>query len=385
MAKSVEIVISADDKATSKFKQVEKSMQATSKTFKESAGRAKASTEIVGALATVTAGSSSALSGFAGELAMVTERLSAFSEVADEGGAGALAFKAGILAAAGALAFKLGKALGDVIFQTEKLKRQFEDLKEEAQRLDDALAENQSSRFADDLAELERIEDLEQRRLAALEKQGRVDADIQTKLQQISALKEKIAGRTETWTGWAASAWGEYSKTTESLEQQLQTQQMLLEGLRDQSKELSQAVTEEDRIAAAAEKARKEKEEQLEIEKKLAAEKKKAAEEAARQAEQEKRERISSARQFIAEQQRAREELARLTAPEEDRGNAGLNATTGRLLTRSQDQGYPAKTAKNTEKIAELQDRLNQNFEDFLRQQEAKDAAAESLALTVVE
>lgn len=385
---SVEILISADDQATAKFKQVERSMMGTSKVFKESAGKAKASTEIIGTLATVTAGSSNALSGFAGELAMVTERLSAFSEVSEKGGAGALAFQAGIVAAAGALAFKLGKAIGDTIFQTEKMNAKFAESLELSRQLNSELTQTQNARFARDLADLEKITDLQQREAAAREAQARVDGDIATKKARIAKLTEEIEGRTETWTGWAASISGEYSKTTEILQGQLEDEKELLESLREQSKALSQAVTEEDKLAAAAEKRKQEAEAIAEYEKQAADYLKKAREEAEKKAEAQRRERTSQANQFLGQQDRVREQLAALRQQQQDAENAatpGLTATTGRLLSSRQGEGYPAKTAKNTEKIKELQSKLNEKFEDFVRLMERREQQAEQLAVSIVD
>lgn len=385
---SAEILITADDQATAKFKQVEKSMVSTSKAFKASAGQAKASTEIIGTLANVTAGSSSALSGFAGELAQITERLSAFSEVADKGGAGALAFRAGILAAAGALAFKLGKAIGDTIFQTEKMNAKFAEAVELAQKLNSELTQTQNSRFARDLADLEKITDLEQRQIAAREAQAKVDNDIASKKARIAALTKEIEGRTETWTGWAASISGEYAKTTEILQQQLADEKELLESLRGQSKALSQAVTEEDKLAAAAEKRKEEAEATAEYERQAADYLKKAREEAEKKAEAVRRERTSQAGQFLSQQDRVREQLAAIRQQQQDAENAatpGLTATTGRLLSSRQNEGYPAKTAKNTEKIKELQEKLNETFEDYVRMMERRQQQANQLAISIVD
>ena len=389
-SKSVEIIIAADDQATQKFQQVEKSMRSTSTAFKESASKAKASTEIVGALATVTAGSSSALSGFAGELAQVTERLSAFSEVSERGGAGALAFKAGIIAAVGAIGFKLGKALGDAIFQTEKLNEQFENTIDLARQLNNELVGTQESRFARDLRDLEAIKSIVLRRQAAQEKQALVDTEIAIKQSLIAKLTEEIAGRTETWSGWAASISGEYAKTTEILQSQLEDEKELLESLRKQSHELSQVATIEDKIAAAAEKAKEEKEKQIEATKKLMEENERFLQAEARAAEARQSQRENFARRYIAEQERAQAiiEKANKDAVREamtKNATSALSARGGRLLTRGTDEGTPAKIAKNTGDTAKAMETLNQSFEDWVAEQRQKEQAVKELAITLVD
>ena len=130
---AVRYIVDAEDRATAKIHKVTDDIERQVKQVKDVGSKAKASTELVGTLANVLGGSQ--LGSFAGELAQVTERVSAFSEASKGAGGGSLLMKAGVLAAAGAISFKLGSAIGNAIFQTEKWKEELVLLNSEMQRL----------------------------------------------------------------------------------------------------------------------------------------------------------------------------------------------------------------------------------------------------------
>lgn len=426
---SAEILISADDQATAKFKQVEKSMMSTSKAFKASAGQAKASTEIIGSLATVTAGSGSALSGFAGELAMVTERLSAFSEVADEGGAGALAFKAGIASAAGVLAFKMGKALGDVIFQTEELAEQFEKAEERAKSLASAMAGVTSDRRQREIADLEAIEDQEERRNAAIALRAQLLEDQAAKMRDIERRNREISEREfmgSSITGvnfegvWNRIS-GEQRAVNENMRQMNAEAQQWVDASSDYLQELNQIIHAEEQAVTLKEQAVKADQElirqqrsadrlqglrdELELLKSkdqtltriqqqmreglLTADDGKAALTIQRQidAERERIETLKEAERLQQQQARERErEQAALLRKQESEAerklkeaerleqrlrepSPDLQATQGRLLTRGDSsQNRPAeRTAKAAEKTAERQEKVIAGLQEISR------------------
>ena len=121
-SESVGILIEADDQASAKLQQVADNADRQVKRIKEVGQKAKASTEFVGTLANQLGGTQ--LGGFAGQLAQLTERISNFSEVSKAGGAGALAFKAGLVAATAIASYKVGEALSDWAFQTGAWKKE---------------------------------------------------------------------------------------------------------------------------------------------------------------------------------------------------------------------------------------------------------------------
>lgn len=216
---SVKILIDAEDKASAKLRNLSKEMDENVKHIKTVGGSAKASTEIVGTLASQLG--ASGIGGFAGELAQLTERVSAFAEVSKAGGAGALAFKAGLAAAVGVLAFKVGSAIGNAIFQTEKLNREFERTQEISRELANSFASVQDMRFSEQVADLREIASLEERRRVAQEQANTMMNSQADRAAKIKKLTEDITWRSETWAGWTASIWGEYSKTTDILRDQL--------------------------------------------------------------------------------------------------------------------------------------------------------------------
>lgn len=128
---AVEFNINAQDRASAKITQMmerieaeverakvkKRKMEEEEKKFhaakierlRQLGAQTKASTEFAGTFAAQLGGT--AFGEYASGIAMVTERISAFSEVAKGGGKAALLFKAGLLAMAGVMAFNLGKKL----------------------------------------------------------------------------------------------------------------------------------------------------------------------------------------------------------------------------------------------------------------------------------
>lgn len=161
---SVKIVIDAEDKATAKIRKSTEAIKKNVAQVKEVGGQAKASTEFVGALATSMG--SSEIGGYAGQLAMLTERVSAFSEVAKGGGLAALAFKGGLVAVAGVIGFQVGKALGNIIFQTDKWTEALERANAEAQQLTQLGLTKVTREFGQELEKISFIEGFEQQQEA---------------------------------------------------------------------------------------------------------------------------------------------------------------------------------------------------------------------------
>lgn len=201
MSEAVEILIKADDKASQKFAAVaanaEKAQQKTGNAFKEMGGRAKATTEFVGTLANLTGNSQ--IGSLAGILAQATEKASAFSEVAKAGGAGALAFKLGLVGLAATAGGVVGKAIGDLIFQTAKFERDMVSAKEAAKDLDAQIKKLQGTIFANQTGDIELIRDPEAKRAAYKQLLEDLNRDIQTTSEVVGKSRREV----EAW----ASAW----------------------------------------------------------------------------------------------------------------------------------------------------------------------------------
>lgn len=164
MSESAKIIIDADDLASKKFEQAAKAAEQNIKRVKDVGGKAKASTEFFGTLATSLGGSE--LGSYAGQLAQLTERVSAFSEVSKAGAAGALAFKAGLAGVVAVLTFKLGSAIGNFVFGTKQAQREIDRLTESVRELDQQQQALASRKVANTLEDIELIRDPKEKQAA---------------------------------------------------------------------------------------------------------------------------------------------------------------------------------------------------------------------------
>lgn len=257
-SESVEILIEADNRASAKFKELNKDVDASVKQIKEVGGQSKASTELVGSLANSLGGS--AIGGFAGEIAMLTERVSAFSEVAKAGSAGAIAFQAGLAGVAAVVSFKVGKAIGDVVFQTEKWSKALLDAGDNARRLQSEIAKLQSQRYSQELAAVESITDAEERRNAALQKRNLLAKDLEANRQRL----EQLTKEPPTTSGFGLSAFlfqqaQNRMRDMDALKEQIEQQEAALELNSQQNQELNKLVAgEQHRVELARQKAAEE-------------------------------------------------------------------------------------------------------------------------------
>lgn len=122
MSQGVSILISADDQASKVLGSVADNVDAKVKQIRSIGGKAKASTEFIGTIANSLGNTQFAQA--AGGLGQLSEKIGAFSEVSKLGGAGALAFKAGLLGVAAVAGFKIGSMIGDWAFETERWTKQ---------------------------------------------------------------------------------------------------------------------------------------------------------------------------------------------------------------------------------------------------------------------
>lgn len=252
MAKALEVTIKANDQASATFEKVADKAESTTERFEKGTKVTRGLTEVTGQLSSTLGETGQAFEGVLGKFSGILGGLEELSTSMDEAGQGTLGLKIGLAALVAYVSFEVGRALGDMIFQTREAANEMKMLAEEAERLDSQLLSASGERFARDLADLEKIEDLEQRRLAAMEKQATVDTDIASKKAQVKRLTEEISQRTETMTGMVAGLWGEYAKTTEEKERQLELAKGQLEQLREQSQALAHMANDQEAIAEAA-------------------------------------------------------------------------------------------------------------------------------------
>lgn len=122
-----------DAEALAKIKKAEKAIKKQVSEVRATGESAKKSTEAIGTLATSMGDSQ--FGGFANQAAQITERLTHMNAGLKEGGENAWLFKAGLVGLTGFLGFKLGKAIGDRIFQTKDFEDQLESANEKAKKL----------------------------------------------------------------------------------------------------------------------------------------------------------------------------------------------------------------------------------------------------------
>jgi hypothetical protein len=148
-SESVKILIEAEDLASATIAQASQKIEQNVKNIKSVGQKAKASTEFIGQLANQLGGSE--IAGFAGQLAGLTEKVSQFSEISKAGGAGAFAFKAGIVGLVGAMSFGFGQAIGNAIFETDRWKKELEDATEASKKLNAELIGFSDLRIGDEM------------------------------------------------------------------------------------------------------------------------------------------------------------------------------------------------------------------------------------------
>lgn len=234
MSESVNIIIDADDLASAKVAAAAKNVEGNIKAIKASGEQAKKSTEFFGVIANALGGSE--LGQFASQLGAVTEKTSQFAEVQKLGGAGALAFKAGLVAAVGVIAFQVGSALGNVIFQTEKWTEKLKEATEKSKELSTAAAGIQMTQFSERLEQIQIFDDPEAQRAGNQQLLDEVKKNLAGVEGQSRASKKAAEEWAAAWQitgdrqGFAAQA-QQQAKDDEARVKALQAQQTQLEKL----------------------------------------------------------------------------------------------------------------------------------------------------------
>lgn len=240
-SEAAKVIIDAEDLASKKIDEAARNVERNIKSIKDVGGKAKASTEFIGTLATALGGSE--LGSYAGQLAQLTDRVSQFSEVSKAGTAGALAFKLGLVAAVGAIAFKVGEAFGSVIFDTKRMAREFDRAKEAAAELNAELGRSRDQQFSNQKEDIELIRDPEEKRAAqeALFKQ--LDNNVQGITRQ---LKDSQKAADEWADAWQIT--GDRKAYAEEAQKQVEIDKQRLEQAKAQRDELRRELSDRKRI-----------------------------------------------------------------------------------------------------------------------------------------
>lgn len=244
MSESVDILIKAEDMATpviAKSAKAVDGLDASVKRFKESGEKAKKSVEFFKVMANSLGGSE--VGQYAQQLGELTEKTAQFAEVQKLGGAGAFAFKAGLVALAGVVAFRVGTAIGSAIFQTDKWTRALAAADEQAKRLNATLAKINAEQFAANKADIAIVS-------STAEKADAYKKLLSTTAGNIKGVSDAVRRGEKDVEGWAAS-WARFGADMLSItgidltnngqqrsKDQLENDRKRLEVLQDQAREL---------------------------------------------------------------------------------------------------------------------------------------------------
>ncbi len=160
MSESVDILIKAEDLATPVIKQSAKAvdgLDAGLKRIKESGGQAKKSADFARIIASSLGGSE--IGSYIAQMGEAAQKTSEFAEVQKIGGAGALAFKAGLVSLVGALSFQVGQGLGNLIFQTEKWQKELDGAIAKSKEFASEAMKLSTIRFGESREDIELIRD----------------------------------------------------------------------------------------------------------------------------------------------------------------------------------------------------------------------------------
>ena len=164
---AVKILIQAEDQASAKAVYAAKNIENAVSGVKEVGSKAKASTEFIGVLAGQLGGAefATAAQGVAG----ITEKIGQFSEVMKLGGAGAMAFKTGLVALVGVMSVQFGKSIGEMIFGIDDVAGRMEAAAKESENFANHMVKLAGIKFNDQLEDLTLIRDPNKQQQAAVE------------------------------------------------------------------------------------------------------------------------------------------------------------------------------------------------------------------------
>lgn len=194
---SVKILIEAEDQASKKMLAVQKQTEALANNVKTLGGRTKATAEFTGTLASLMGGSE--FGQYAGQIAAITEKTSQFGEVAKAGGAGALAFKAGLVGLVGYASFQVGKVFADLIWNTKEYERELAKLHETSQRTFKEVAAANERFFSNQHEDIELISNPEEKRAAYEALFAQTNKDVSTMTQRLAESTKAAEEWEDAW------------------------------------------------------------------------------------------------------------------------------------------------------------------------------------------
>jgi hypothetical protein len=234
MSESVDILIKAEDLATPVIKQSAKAvdgLDAGLKRIKESGGQAKKSADFARIIASSLGGTE--IGSYIAQMGEAADKTAQFAEIQKAGGAGALAFKAGLVGLVGTIAFGAGNAIGNAIFQTEKFSEQLKEAAQKSKELAAAIREGAKERFGENKEDIELIRDPGAKRAAYKS----LIEDLDKNIKGVSGSVQRGIKEVEEW-GEAWQITGDRKAFAAMAGAKLEEDRDRLKLLTDQKKEL---------------------------------------------------------------------------------------------------------------------------------------------------
>jgi hypothetical protein len=189
-SESIKILIEAEDKASMQVASASKNIEQSVKGVKETGQKAKASVEFFGVLAGQLGGSQ--LQSAAGGVAAITEKMGQFSEMMKVGGAGAMAFQAGLTLLVTTMSFKLGQSIGEMIFGVRDSEKAFSEAKAEADAYAAALVAAGNQKFSEQLEDIQLIRDPEAKQQAAVDLFRAIEKGINNSIESMNFYQTQV-------------------------------------------------------------------------------------------------------------------------------------------------------------------------------------------------
>jgi hypothetical protein len=232
MSESVDILIKAEDLATPVIKQSAKAvdgLDAGLKRIKESGGQAKKSADFARIIASSLGGSE--IGSYIAQMGEAAQKTSEFAEVQKAGGAGVLAFKAGLVSLVAALSFQVGQGIGNAIFQTEKYTKELEAAIAKQSEFTSEIIRFSKIRIGENLQDIELIRDPESKKAKYTDLLRATEKEIEGVTISLQQNRKTVAEWNDGWLNGTAG-----QKQAEAL---VADGEKLLKNLVDQKEEIA--------------------------------------------------------------------------------------------------------------------------------------------------
>ncbi len=233
-SESIKILIEAEDKASMQVASASKNIEQSVKGVKETGQKAKASVEFFGVLAGQLGGSQ--LQSAAGGVAAITEKMGQFSEMMKVGGAGAMAFQAGLTLLVTTMSFKLGQSIGEMIFGVRDSEKAFREAKAEADAYAAALVAAGNQKFSEQLEDIQLIRDPEAKQQAAVDLFRSIEKGINNSIESMNFYQAQVD---EMDASIIPDPFGDQTEIRNQLQQQANAQADIHASLQEQLQTVS--------------------------------------------------------------------------------------------------------------------------------------------------